>query len=228
MRKITAPLKPKEEKYIYTEGINYFETGKESIWGKGDPDTLRILKKMEFHGRWLNLAAGDGRSYNLILLKKAGMVVASDIDASALSKLWHNTPRRYRKKLKTKVFNMAKRFPFKSNSFDGIFCTGTLHLFPRKVFRGIFREMDRVLKPNGRIIIDFATDITRLMPNEKLYFVKREPKYKIKEAKRFLMKIFRNYKTRAYEFKVPEENYAEANPPYKFSCKFILLIADRR
>ena len=97
MRKITKPTKPEEDKYIFTEGIDYFTTRKTSIWGTGDKDTLQLLKKIEIHGKWLNLAAGDGR-YNLNLLKKADFVVTSDIDESALSKLWHNTPDKYKQK----------------------------------------------------------------------------------------------------------------------------------
>src|SRR3989338_9201956 len=99
MRKITKPREPEQDKYILTEGINYLETGETSICGTGDEDTMELLKKIQIRGEWLNLAAGDGR-YNLNLLRKADFVVASDIDESALSKLWHNTPEQYKKKLK--------------------------------------------------------------------------------------------------------------------------------
>lgn len=50
MKKIIKPHEPKEGKYIFTEGINYFETGKISIWGTGDKDTLELLGKIEIHG----------------------------------------------------------------------------------------------------------------------------------------------------------------------------------
>ncbi len=136
MKKITKVHKPKENKYIFTEGINYFETGKTSIWGTGDKDTLELLRKIKIHGKCLNLAAGDGR-YNLNLLKKTNFVLASDIDEGALSKLLHNTPKKYKKKLDTKAFDITKKFPFESGQFDSIFCTGTLHLFPKKVLQQI-------------------------------------------------------------------------------------------
>ena len=158
MKKVTKPCKPDNKGFIFTEGINYFATGETSIWGIGDKETLKLLYQEEIKGKWLNLAAGDGR-YNLNLLKKADFVVASDIDESALSKLWHTTPESYRTKLEIKVFDITKSIPFDDASFDGIFCAGILHLFPRDIFRKIFYEMDRILKPNGKIIIDFATDI---------------------------------------------------------------------
>ncbi len=166
MERITKPTKPEEKKHIFTEGIDYFTTGKTSIWGLDDKDTKQLLKKIEIHGKWLNLAAGDGR-YNLNLLEKADFVVAGDIDESAISKLWHNTPEEYKAKLDTKAFNITKKFPFEDNSFEGIFCTGTLHLFPKEVLQKIISEIDRILKPNGKVIIDFATDIKRIYHSGK-------------------------------------------------------------
>ncbi len=226
MKNLTKPHKPKEDKYIFTEGINYFDTGKASIWGTGDKDTLEFLKKIEIHGKWLNLAAGDGR-YNLILLEKADFVVASDIDESALSKLRHSTPEEYRKKLDIKAFDITKKFPFEDSLFDGIFCTGTLHLFPREVLRQIVFEISRVLKPNGKIIIDFATDIKRVSPNGKLITFGKEPLYDLKNAKRILETLFENYHIQMHESKVVED-FEAANPPYTLNCKFIILIADKK
>lgn len=226
MKRIIKPCEPEEDKHILTEGINYFETGKVPIWGTGDKDTLELLKKIEIRGKWLNLAAGDGR-YNLNLLKKADFVVASDIDASALSKLWHNTPEEYRTKLDTKVFDITKKFPFENNSFDGVFCTGTLHLFPKEVFEKIFLEIDRVLKSNGRVILDFATDIKRISPDGKLVTFGNEPLYTLEEAKTTLKNLFKNYKVKTYESEVIED-FEGANPSYTLNCKMIIFVADKK
>lgn len=152
--KITRPRPPEQDKYIFSEGINYLETGKTSIWGTGDKETLELLRKIRIRGRWLNLAAGDGR-YNQQLLKKADYVVASDVDENALSKLWQTTPEKYRTKLEIKAFDLTNRFPFENNYFDGVFCTGILHIFPRKILEDIIEEADRVLKPDGKIIENF-------------------------------------------------------------------------
>jgi ubiquinone/menaquinone biosynthesis C-methylase UbiE len=225
MDKITKPTKYEEE-YIYTEEIDYFTTGKKSIWGLGDKDTLQLLKKTEIHGKWLNLAAGDGR-YNLSLLEKADLVVASDIDESALSKLWYNTPDKYQTKLKTKSFDITKKFPFEDRSFDGVFCTGTLHLFPKEILKKIISEIDRILKPNGKVIIDFATNIKRTSPRGKLITFDKEPLYTLKDAKKTLKDVFRNYQIQMQESKVVED-FEAANPPYTLNCKFVILIADKK
>ena len=104
MKKITKPHEPDEEKHIFTEGIDYSKTDKTSIWGTGDKGTLELLKKTGIIGKWLNLAAGDGR-YNSNLLEKADFVIASDIDENALAKLWQNTSDKCKEKLETKPLN---------------------------------------------------------------------------------------------------------------------------
>src|SRR3989338_1254580 len=224
--KKTKPRKPEQDKYIFTDGIDYSKTDKTSIWGVGDKDTLELLKQIEIRGKWLTLAAGDGR-YNLNLLEKADFVVASDTDESALSKLRQNTPDKFKAKLQTKVFDVTKKFPFENSSFDGVFCTGTLHIFSRKVLEKIILEIDNVLKLTGRVIIDFPADVKRIRLDGKPYTIKDEPKYTLPEAKTTLRNLFKNYKIKMYESEVPEEILKEANPPYKFSCKFILLVADK-
>ncbi|MEK6900711.1 MAG: methyltransferase domain-containing protein [Nanoarchaeota archaeon] len=225
--KITNHPKSEEDKYIFTEKIDYSKTEKTSIWGTGDKDTLTFLEKIKINGKWLNLSAGDGR-YNLNLLEKADSVVASDIDNSALDKLWQNTPDTFKPKLKTEVFDITQTFPFKDSSFDGVFCTGTLHLFPKEMLRHIFLEIDRILKPQGEIIMDFATDIKRLLPESQLYLKKSEPQYTLKEAEKFLKELLKEYKVQIVESKVPEEEIKIQNVVYKFSCKFILLNADKK
>ncbi len=224
---MTKPCEPEQNKYIFTEGIDYSNTEKTSIWGVGDEDTLELLREIKIRGKWLNLTAGDGR-YNLNLLEKADFVVASDIDESALSKLLQNTPDKFKAKLQTKVFNVTKKFPFENSTFDGVFCTGTLHIFSRRILEKIILEIDRLLKPSGRVIIDFAADVKRIRFDRKPYIIKDEPKYTLAEAKTTLGNLFKNYKIKMYESEVPEEVLKEADPPYTFSCKFILLIADKK
>jgi SAM-dependent methyltransferase len=223
----TKPREPDEENHIYTEGLDYSQTERISIWGTGDKDTLELLNDIEIRGKWLNLAAGDGR-YNLNLLEKADSVVASDIDESALGKLKQNTPNKLSEKLQTEVFDIAKPFPFADESFDGVFCTGALHLFPTEILRQIISEIDRILRTNGKLIIDFATDIKRILPDGKLYIRKSEPQYSLDEAAIFLRELLHNYQIQIVESEVPEEEIETRGFVYRFSCKFILLTADKK
>ena len=214
----------KEDKYIFTEEIDYSKTSKPSIWGNGDKATLKILNKEKVKGKWLNLASGDGR-YNDLLLKKVEVVTALDIDPSALKKLYKNTPNKYKSKLKTKIFDITKKFPFKNNSFDGVFCTGVLHIFPKRVLKKIILEINRILKNKGKAIIDFATDIKRTKNDGSKLTFGKEPLYKTKEAEKLLKSLFLTHKVRMTKSKVIE--HMEANPPYTLNCNFIILIADK-
>lgn len=218
------PHKPNKRLHIFTEGINYFETDEDSIWGRGDRETLAFLRSAKISGRWLNVAAGDGR-YNLYLLRKADSVVASDIDRGALSKLFRYTPNRYRPKLETKAFNAVNRFPFKDGSFDGVFCTGFLHLFPRRLFKRMVGEIDRILKPGGKVILDFASDIRRTSLDGRNMKVGSEPKYGFGESKRLLEDAFPGYRVKMKRSRVDES--VEGSPPHRFRCTFILLVATK-
>ncbi len=199
----------------------------DSIWGGGDKDTLALLKDTRIDGKWLNLSAGDGR-YNLELLKKAAFVIASDIDRLALENLWDNTPEELRSKLELKVFDVTKRFPFDNVSFDGVFCTGTLHLFPKETLKEVISEITRVLKPNCKVIIDFATDVKRILPNGKLYIIEGEPQYTSENANLFLRILFKDYDIQIQNSEVPEEQVDAGDMSYKFSCRFLLLTARKQ
>lgn len=214
------------EKFSFTENIDYLETGKSSIWGEGDKDTLDLLERLPIKGKWLNLAAGDGR-YDALLLEKAGEVTATDIDETALDKLSRNTPDDLRKKLKTKTFNLTAPFPFEDNSFAGVFCTGTLHFFPKDQLENIFREINRILKPGGLLAIDFATDVKRVIPNGTLSTKENEAQYTQEEAKELLKSLLPNYKLEIIESSVPEEEIKVGKSTYNFSCNFLLISGEK-
>ncbi|MBS4012825.1 MAG: class I SAM-dependent methyltransferase [Bacteroidetes bacterium] len=221
-------VQPDKKKYIVTEGIDYSQTGNKSIWGNGDFETLKLLKREKIKGTWLNLAAGDGR-YNNVLLEKADNVVVSDIDGSALNKLYQVTHKSLQEKISLKVFNITKRFPFENNQFDGIFCAGSLHLFPESILKNIFSEIGRILKSNGKIIIDFATDVKRVCDDGGEYIKGNEPRYTKNVAKQILTKLLSAYDLVLKEYMVPDEIiHAPQGFDYKFSCNFFLMIGTKK
>jgi SAM-dependent methyltransferase len=193
---------------------NHIDKQNHSIWGIEDKATKKLLKQVPIKGVWLNLCAGDGR-YNNYLLNKADKVIATDIDKRYLYKLKDNTPGKLKNKLVTKVMDITKLFPFKANSFEGILCVGTLHLFPRSIFKKIFKQMERVLKPKGIIIIDFGS----------LWIIKNEPNYTQQEALIFLKGVFKNYKVKIIKDKVTPERLRVGSKKYTFSSNFILIDA---
>jgi SAM-dependent methyltransferase len=226
MGKKLKPCEPNGIKFRFTEGIDYGQTGHASIWGPGDKDTLVLLNQTEIRGRWLNLAAGDGR-YNLDLLKEADFVVASDIDEGALYKLRRNTPLIYHTKFSTKIFDLTKPFPFEDRCFDGVLCASTLHYFPKDILQRIISEIDRILKPGGKAIIEFATDIRRIQPDGKLFIREKEAQYTFSEGVEVLKKLFKNYQVKIIESKVLPEEVKTARINYMVSAKLILFIGDK-
>ncbi len=214
-------MKPNEQENIFTDEIDYAKTGNNSVWGDEDKATNDLIKTIK-GGKWLNLCAGDGR-FNLHLLERAEQVTAADIDPSALQKLYRITPLELIKKLATRSMNVTMPFPFETETFDGIFCSGTLHLFPKDIFKRIFQEMDRVLKHNGKMIIDFATDIERRYPDGSLWIVKNEPNYSLQEALAFLQNIFQDYSVQIVTDKVEPEKVQLGDKEYMFSSNFILI-----
>lgn len=220
-------MKPNEKENIYTDEVDYANTPDDSVWGTEDKATIHLLLKAKIKGKWLNLCAGDGR-FNKYLLSQANEVIAADIDESALQKLTRITPVELRNKLTIKKMNVTKPFPFEDGTFNGVFCVGTLHLFPKPIFKNIFNEIDRVLKHGGQIIIDFATDIKRTYPDGSLWIVENEPNYTLNEALIFLKDIFKNYKTKVVTDKVDPEKVKLDDKEYIFTSNFILIEAIKK
>ncbi len=195
-----------------------------SIWGEGDRLTLNLLRKKALNGKWLDLAAGEGR-YVSEILKKADHLVVSDIDKKELDKIQKLVPKEAKSKVKSVPFDLTKKFPFKEKYFDGVFCTGTLHMFSQGVLYHIFGEIYRVLKPKGTVILDFATSVKRTERNKKMI---DEKCYKHGIAKRLLIDLTRQYRIKMYGSTF-EDGLTEI-PGYGWITRgrFILLVGRKR
>jgi ubiquinone/menaquinone biosynthesis C-methylase UbiE len=225
MIKVTKPHVADDKNYIFTEGINYFETEQASIWGQEDQETKAILDKVvKPTSRWLNLGAGDGR-YNTFILSKSLSVTSQDIDLGALSKLWHNTPINLRDKLSIIESNIADPLPLPSSSFDGVFCAGLLHLFPKKIVKNILGEISRVLKIDGSLIINLAANIERKGKDGKLVIFGDEPLYSVEGTKQLYQELLPNFNVNFHTGKIIQEDVQDANPPHLFKCELVIVEA---
>lgn len=186
-----------------------------SKWGEEEKETIQAIEKIGFKGRVLNIAAGDGR-FNEELLKLADEVVAVDINEKELKELEEKCPKDLKSKLKTKCVDITKKFPFEQNTFDGIFCTGTLHLFDMQTIKDILSEIKRVLKNNGKILLDFATDISRLdFDNNKVTFG-GEGNYTLEQG----INIFQD-SLRDFAFNIEKARFKEENVDKSVGYKVI-------
>ena len=195
---------------------------RESIWGKGEKLTLNFIKEKNLSGNWLNLAAGDGR-YVKELLEKVDKLTLSDINPKELNKSLTVIPVNQKFKTEFSIFNFTKKFPFENSTFDGVFCAGILHLFDIKNLKYVFSEISRVLKPNGKILFDFATDIKRVFKDRSL----TKSFWRKNEAKRVLNKILEDYNLKFFESTF-EDNLIN-NSKYGFNSKgnFFLVYGEK-
>ena len=186
-----------------------------SRWGEEEKETLQAIRNVAFFGNVLNLAAGDGRFNNEVL--KFANVVACDINKEELELLKKQTPSNLKQKLSTTTCDITK-LPFENNSFEGLFCTGVLHLFNHKTLEIIFNEINRVLKPGGKLVIDFACDIERInKSNNKPFKFESECGYSEKEAKVLLKQYLNKFK-----LNMETHSFCEDNSETPDGIKFVL------
>lgn len=189
-----------------------------SKWGIEEKETLDAIN--ELSGITLDIAAGDGRFINK-LLEVSDKVIAIDINPSELDELKSNYPQG--NKLQTEVVDITKEFPYYDSTFDSVFCTGTLHLFDKETIIFILNEIRRVLKPNGKIVLDFATDIERLDKEGNRVIFDNEGNYSSSDAIELLSNELLDFKLNIKESTFEETNLDE-NAGYKsIKGKFLII-----
>lgn len=197
-----------------------------SKWGIEEKETIDAIEKIKFNGYILNVAAGDGR-FNNKILEYADKVMAIDILESELKLLKEDCHESLKDKLFTKVVDITQKIPFEDDKFDGIFCTGALHLFNKKTIAKILEEMSRVLKVNGKILLDFATDIRRIDKNNNLVIFDDEGNYHTEEAIDFFKEQLNNFDLSIEVSKFIEEDLEEG-VGYNFIEGNFLIISGKK
>ncbi len=192
-----------------------------------ETETIETLNRIGFKGRILNIAAGDGR-FNEKLLNLADEVVAVDRNESELKELEDRCPKNLKNKLFTQCMDITKKFPFEENTFDGIFCTGTLHLFNIEIIESILREIKRVLKNNGKILLDFATDISRLDGNNNPVIFEKEGSYTTGQAIELFEKNLKDFEIKIEKASFREENLQESAGYHSIVGNFLIITGESR
>lgn len=118
---------------------------------KADPfilSQLRCLLKIEPEGRYLDVACGTG-NYTSEMSKYGGKWSAFDQSEVMLSEAAGKSQAVHWSKFD------VEQTGYKSSSFDGAICSLAIHHFPN-LFNA-FREISRVLKPAGKLVLLTAT-----------------------------------------------------------------------
>lgn len=163
-----------------------------SIWGDGEGVTLKAIGSLEPGGRWLNLAAGDGR-YVQQLVDKVDSLVLADINLDEAKRIFGYLTDEQREKVEFVEADLTKTLPFPDIAFDGVFCTGALHMFSADVLKDVMREIDRILKPRGKLILDLATEATKRYNDGRVEIGYEGMNYTTLEAKRLLGNLLVGY-----------------------------------
>ena len=171
-----------------------------SKWGIEEKETLTAINEIGFSGNILDVAAGDGRFINELL--KYGKVTAIDIDKNELESL--------KDICSIEVVDITKEFPFDNSSYDGMFCTGTLHLFDKEKLSFILKEMTRCLKTGGKMVLDFATDIKRFDKEGNKVVFDGEGNYTLEESITFFKEELKDFKLDIKESTFREDNLEDA------------------
>tara|TARA_B100001989_G_scaffold252612_1_gene235321 strand:- start:1781 stop:2461 length:681 start_codon:yes stop_codon:yes gene_type:complete len=103
------------------------------------------------------LEYGFGSGVNTIHLLKCGyLITAIDVVKYNKFKLMNKLNNSQKKKLKLDILNLkSNRLPYKNNSFDHIVAMSVISLLGNEnSVKRLLSEFVRVLKPNGKLIID--------------------------------------------------------------------------
>ena len=193
-----------------------------SKWGIEEKETLDAIN--ELSGITLDIAAGDGRFINR-LLEASDKVVAIDINSSELDELKKNCPQD--NKLQIEIVDITKEFPYSDSTFDSIFCTGTLHLFDKKTIIFILNEIRRVLKTNGKIVLDFATDIERIDKDGNKVLFDGEGSYSSSDAIELFNEELKDFSLNIEESTFEETNLDDSTGYNSIKGKFLIIVGEK-
>lgn len=116
-----------------------------------DPQRLHDLLRLPTSGRMLEAGGGTGRVSSR-LLPLVGLLVINDLSAPMLKQAQAKGPLH-------PVQSYVERLPFPDGCFSRVFAVDAFHHF--NDHRVAIRELLRVLRPQGRLVIE-EPDITRI------------------------------------------------------------------
>lgn len=96
----------------------------------------------------IDLGCGSGND-TLYLIEKGKKAIPCDYSKNAIQNIKNNFPEVER----AECFDMTKGLPFEDNFTNLIICDLSLHYFKEKTTFEILKELKRVLKPNGILLL---------------------------------------------------------------------------
>jgi SAM-dependent methyltransferase len=213
-----------KETQLSMDHVQYEGTPPGSIFGPGEQPVNELLDRAPTLGSWINLGAGDGR-YSERILCSCTQMTAFDIDARALAKLERDLDPALRPKLVLYQGDLTKPISFPDNSFDGALCAATIHIFAQGTIEKIIAEMFRIVRPGGRVILDFLFDIRREQSDGSLYLYPGEISYSSGDARRIIENCFAEKKIDLHEARVVDD-FETDNGVVRYVFKGTIIVID--
>lgn len=148
-------------------------------------DLISELIGLKPNDRILDVATGTGR----VAIGQA--LRGAEVDAVDLTPAMLNRAREKAEAAGAKIrFQRADAFslPFEENRFDAVISTRFFHLLPPDTYPALLREMVRVAKPGGKIVVEWNTPFCNFLLKP---FWGGQPSLNPKEAYRLVEKATR-------------------------------------
>jgi len=113
----------------------------------------------------LDVATGTG-NYLILMAEKGAICYGIDLSPNILEVTKNKVNKLGLKNVKELIVGDSDKLPYSDNFFDWVTCIGMFEYYPIEHVEKILIEFQRVLKKNGKILIDFP-DINN---SESLYF----------------------------------------------------------
>ena len=119
-------------------------------------EVLADLLNLEPNSKILDLAAGTGRT-SIPLAKNGFIVTALDLTEGMMKVMKKKIATQNIKNIDVVPGN-AKQIPYEDSSFDAVVSFRFLHLFDEDDKQKIIDEAHRVVKPGGKVLLEFNND----------------------------------------------------------------------
>jgi len=134
---------------------NYIFSEKGRVFTEPHPDMERIAELFKEKGVHKILDIGSGTGRHLVFLSEKGFeMYGFDASPKALS-LAEQWLEEENMKVQLKLHRMEEKFPYQDNYFDAIISIQVIHHNKMKDILKTVREIKRVLKPGGIILLTF-------------------------------------------------------------------------
>ena len=190
----------KKYENIYKKGQNHYYP---------NLDLVRIQKIFlkNFIGKTLDYGFGTGE--NLIFLCKEGhKVYGLGTSKTALKIVKKKIKKTKNIKANLKILNNNKILPFSENFFDNIVCMSVLsQLKNKKNATSLLKEFRRVLKKDGKLIIDVNGPKSTHFYNKKDFFSVRSKKIFLHFLEKNNFKVLSSGEVRTSYFKIKDHEF---------------------